>query len=126
MLLSPATREQLRQEFRRRADEAFESVFGPDEQEQLITFVQREARVVERGQELEAWLLQKHLACDPLADPSEADQVRCPRCAELGLRDSEEDEPVPRRLVSRAGKPELLRWKYKCPSCRTVFFPLGR
>jgi hypothetical protein len=125
MSLSAAAREKLRQEFHRKAEEAFQSVFGPDEQEQLITFVQRETRVVERGRELERWLLEKHLASDPLADPSAADQVRCPRCTELGLRDSEEDEPVPRRVVSRAGKQELLRWKYKCPRCRTRFFPLG-
>ena len=126
MPLSQVAREQLRQEFHRKADALFESMFGPDEEEQLITFTQRETRVVERGQELEAWLLEQHLAADQLAAPSEADQVRCPRCDELGVRDADEREPVPRFVVSRAGKAKLGRWKYRCPSCRTVFFPLGR
>jgi len=126
MPLSPVAREQLRQEFHRKAEEAFESVFGSDEQEQLITFVQRESRVMERGQALEAWLLGQHLAADPLADPSAAECVRCPRCSKQGVRDAAEREPVPRRVISRAGKLELKRWKYRCPSCRTVFSPLGR
>jgi uncharacterized protein with PIN domain len=120
------SREQLRAEFQKKAGEAFDAMFDADQQEQLITLVQREDRVLEKGAELQAWLLEKHLKADPVADPKEVEALRCPRCRSLGVRVTSEQEPVPRRITTRAGKQEIQRWKYRCPSCRTVFFPLGR
>ena len=120
------SRGQLREEFQKKAGEAFDAMFDAEQQEQLITLVQREDRVLQKGAELQAWLLEQHLKADPLADPAEGEALRCPRCRALGVRASEEKEPVPRALTTRAGKQQLQRWKYRCPSCRTVFFPLGR
>jgi hypothetical protein len=120
------TREQLRQKFQEKAGAAFDAMFDSDQQEQLITLVQREDRVLQKGAELQAWLLEEHLKADPLADPAASEALRCPKCHSLGVRVTDEQEPVPRRLTSRAGPQEIQRWKYRCPSCRTVFFPLGR
>ena len=120
------SRQELREEFQKRAGEAFDAMFDADQQEQLITLVQREDRVLEKGAELQAFLLQEHLKADPLADPAESEALRCPKCRSLGVRVSSEKEPVPRRVTTRAGAQEIERWKYRCPSCRTVFFPLGR
>lgn len=118
--------EQLRKEFQEKAGLAFDAMFGSDQQEQLITLVQREDRVLQKGAELQAWLLEEHLKGDPLADPVASEALYCPKCRCLGVRDGSEKEPVPRRVTTRAGKQEVQRWKYRCPSCRAVFFPLGR
>jgi uncharacterized protein with PIN domain len=120
------TRAQLRQEFQERAGAAFDAMFDAEQQEQLITLTQREDRVLQKGAELQAWLLEQHLDADPLADPATADAVRCPKCRRIGVRDEEEKEAVLRGLTTRAGKQAIQRRKYRCPSCRTVFFPLGR
>jgi uncharacterized protein with PIN domain len=126
MPLSPTVRQQKKAEFVAQAQAMFETMFDPDRQEQLITFTQREEEVLKRGRQLEAWLLEQHLAADPLAAPTLAESVRCPRCRAQGAPDEEEREPVPRRLRSRTGAHEFARRKYRCPSCETVFFPLGR
>jgi len=120
------SREELRREFHQLADAAFDGIFADDQQEQLVTMTQREDRVLQKGAEMQAWLLEQHLAADPLADPAEAEALRCPKCRSLGVRDTEEEEPVPRKLKTRAGTQEFQRWKYRCPPCQTVFFPLGR
>jgi hypothetical protein len=120
------SREELRLKFREMADAAFDAMFEDDQQEQLITMTQREDRVLQKGAELQAWLLEQHLTIDPLANPAEAEALRCPKCRSLGVRDGDELEAVPRHLKTRAGKQEFQRWKYRCPSCKAVFFPLGR
>ena len=119
-------RDELRREFRTMADAVFTAMFDADQQEQLITMTQREDRILQKGAELQTWLLEQHLKLDPLANPSDAEALRCPKCRTLGVRDKDEREAVPRRLKTRAGKQEFQRWKYRCPSCKTVFFPLGR
>jgi hypothetical protein len=126
MALSGKQREQRRKEFLAKAGHAFDAMFDEDQQEQLITMTQREDRVLQKGGELQSWLLEQHLQTDPLANPAEADALRCPKCRRLGVRDSAEQEAVPRVLVTRAGTQEFPRWKYRCPFCRTVFFPLRR
>jgi hypothetical protein len=109
-----------------RAGEAFDAMFDDDQQEQLITMTQREDRVLEKGAELQRWLLARHLAADPAAKPGKAKAVACPRCEGAGVRDRTDTSPVPRRITTRAGPQELRRLKYRCPKCRTVFFPPGR
>lgn len=126
MTQTKAVREEMRREFLAKANQAFNAVFDEGEQEQLITLTQREDRILQRGGELHAWLLEKHLECDPVANPAEVEAIRCPKCRKLGVRDKKEKEPVARQLTTRAGEQEFARWKYRCPSCRTVFFPLGR
>jgi hypothetical protein len=126
MAVPDKLRAKMRQEFQKRAGEAFDAMFDEDQQEQLITLTQREDRILQKGAELQGWLLEQHLDIDPLTNPAAADAVRCPKCRRVGIRDEEEKEGVPRSLTTRAGKQEVQRWKYRCPSCRTVFFPLGR
>ena len=120
-----STHKQLREEFQQKAGVAFDAMFDINEQEQLITLVQREDRILQKGAELQAWLLEEHLKADPLANPAASEALRCPKCRNLGVRVTSEKEPVPRRVVTRAGRQEIQRWKYCCPKCRTVFFPLG-
>ena len=116
----------LRSQFRRMAESAFDAMFDDDQQDQLITMTQREDRILQKSAELEAWLLEEHLKIDPLANPAEADALRCPKCRGMGVRDGDEKEAVPRHLKTRVGKQEFTRWKYRCPACKAVFFPLGR
>lgn len=126
MSLNAQDRETLRREFLQRAEGSFAAMFGEEEQEQLITFTQRESRAIREGKKLEAWLLEQHVTADPLADPELAQATQCPRCRRQGLPDEEDQTPVPRQLTSRIGGHEFARRKYRCPSCETVFFPLGR
>ena len=120
------SRDELRLQFRQMAENTFNAMFDDDQQDQLMTMTQREDRILQKGAELQAWLMEEHLKADPLADPAAGEVLRCPRCRHFGVRDKDEKEAVPRRLKSRAGKQEFKRWKYRCPSCKTVFFPLGR
>lgn len=120
------SRDEMRAKFHEMADAAFDAMFDDDQQDQLITMTQREDRILQKGAEMQAWLLEQHLTSDPLANPADAEALRCPKCRGLGVRDGDEPEAVPRRLKTRTGKQEFLRWKYRCPSCKTVFFPLGR
>ena len=126
MALTGNIRAQKRKEFQEQAGDTFDAMFDEDQQEQLITLTQREDRVLGKGAELQSWLLEQHLHADPLADPAAAEALRCPKCRRLGVRDNDEKEAVPRSFLTRAGKQEILRRKYRCPFCRTVFFPLGR
>lgn len=126
MALGSAGRKRLRRAFMEKAGRAFDAMFDDDQQEQLITMTQREDRVLEKGAELQQWLLARHLAADPTAKPGKAEAVVCPKCEGAGVRDKRDTSSVPRRVTTRAGPQELKRLKYRCPKCRTVFFPPGR
>jgi len=73
-------REVLREEWIRRAGQAFERMFGKANQDQLITFTQREDMACALGQELSQFLLENHVAADVQAKPSEKRPPCCPRC----------------------------------------------
>ena len=66
---SQAELAKLREEFRARADQAFEQMFGTDGQNGLVTFTEREDRACEVTDALARWLMEEHLASDPAADP---------------------------------------------------------
>jgi hypothetical protein len=125
MTVPPQASDELRQEFLKQAGAFFDGMFDPDRQEQLITFDQREEYVVRRGQELEHWLLTRHLAGDEWSGAAKPREACCPHCHTVGNPDTKDREPVPRRLRSRVGCHQLARRKYRCPSCKAVFFPLG-
>jgi uncharacterized protein with PIN domain len=126
MPLSKSAREELCREFLGKAKQAFDALFDDDQQEQLITLTQRENRILQQGGELHSWLLEQHLAQDPVADPAAVEAIRCPKCHRLGVRDKKEKDPVPRQVKTRAGEQEFARRKYRCAHCRRSFFPLGR
>jgi len=118
--------QRLRREFEGMAGEALDAMFDEDRQEQLMTLTQREDCVLEKGAELQEWLLARHLARDPAAAPAKSRPEACPRCGGAGVPDKRDAKPVPRRCRTRAGPQELRRTKYRCPKCRRIFFPPGR
>jgi hypothetical protein len=126
MSLSSAELAGLRREFTGLAGEAFDAMFDPDQQEQLITLTQREDRVLAKGAELQRRLLARHLAGDPWRQPKPSEIVPCPKCGRAAVPDEGDRKPVPRRITTRAGPQELSRHKYRCGNCRAVFFPHGR
>jgi len=120
---SQPEQQKLRREFMSFAGEVFDAMFDKDQQEQLITLTQREDRVLEKGAELQQWLLARHLADDPSAASAQATPVACPKCGHAGRPDAKD---APRRIKTRAGPQDLKRCKYRCPKCRKLFFPPGR
>ena len=118
-------REELRQRWLSHAAAAFDLMFRPDYQDQLVTFDQREERAWELGRDLTAWLLQQHVNADPQARP-EGPPPTCPKCGRPGHRVTDAGEPLsPRQLTTRSGEVTLQREKWRCTTCRVVFFPLG-
>jgi len=120
-------REDLRQRFLSHAAAAFDLMFDPQYQDQLVTFDQREERACELGRDLAAWLLQQHANGDPLAHPTvEPVPPTCPKCGRSGRWVTDPNEPPPgRRLTTRTGAVTLQRTKARCATCRVAFFPPG-
>jgi uncharacterized protein with PIN domain len=114
----------LREEFRVRADQAFDQMFGRDGQNGLVTFTEREDRACEATDALARWLMEEHLALDPAADPGV--QVDCPICGGPVRYDSPERAELEiREFHTRRGKVEYERAARRCPRCRKIFFPVG-
>ena len=105
---SPAEVARLREEFRVRADQAFDEMFGSDGQNGLVTFTEREDRACEATDRLARWLMEEHLALDPAADPGA--QVDCPICHRPVRYDSPEQAALEiREFHTRRGKIEYER-----------------
>jgi hypothetical protein len=66
---TPSARDRLRQEFLQQAAIAFDLMFPDTPEDQQLPFDPREQRAVDLGQDLAAWLLRRHAAAHPLADP---------------------------------------------------------
>src|SRR5689334_9945165 len=119
-------REQLRQQWLAAANDAFNRMFAAAEQDHLVTFTQRETRAVLLGDDLAAWLLERHVRGDSQARPTEASPPGCPKCGQPGQRRSPPDERGPRRqLQTRVGVVEWQREQWWCATCRVAFFPSG-
>jgi len=102
---SPAELARLREEFRARADQAFDQMFGSDGQNGLVTFTEREDRACEATDRLACWLMEEHLALDAAADPGA--QVDCPICHRPVRYDSPEQAELElREFHTRRGKVE--------------------
>lgn len=122
---SQAELESLQAEFRQRAEQAFEVMFGQDGQNELVTITQREDRACEATDALARWLLQEHLALDEATDPGVT--VDCPMCGgPVGYDHPEQAELEIREFYSKRGKVQYERAARRCPQCRKVFFPVGR
>lgn len=119
-------RAELRRRFLAEAASAFDLMFSPAPEDDLITFAQREQRAHELGQQLSIALLQQHANADPAADPAADQPPPCPHCRRPGRRVSGPDQPLPRRpLTVLDGEIVLHRARYRCTACRAVFFPPG-
>lgn len=123
---TPTTRTDPREDLRRRwlahAAAAFDLMFHPDHQADLVTFDQREGRACELGRDLTAWLIRQHANADALARPAEHQPVCCPKCGRSARRKPGPDTPS-RRLTTLTGEVELRRDRWTCTTCRVVFFP---
>jgi hypothetical protein len=118
--------EELRQRFLSHAAAAFDLMFDPRYQDQLVTFDQREERACELGRDLTAWLLERHTNADPQVRPDEQRLSTCPKCGQPGQRVTAPEDPLPqRRVTSLTGEVTLQREQWRCTTCRVVFFPLG-
>jgi hypothetical protein len=119
-------REQLRQQWLAAANDAFERMFAEVEQDHLVTFLQRENRACLLGNELAAWLLERHVGSDPLACPTDQAPPSCPKCGRPARRRKPPSGRLPRRqLQTPAGTIEWQREQWWCATCRVAFFPSG-
>lgn len=116
-------REALRERWLLRAGKAFERMFADANQDQLITFTQREDMACMLGKELAAFLIEEHVAVDAQVRPSEKQLPCCPKCREPGQRVTKQKEKLPERaLTTGAGPVTLRREQWRCQKCRRVFF----
>jgi hypothetical protein len=119
-------REALRERWLLRAGQAFERMFDKDNQDQLVTFTEREDMACALGKELATFLLEEHVAVDPQVRPSEKQPPCCPRCQQPGQRVTKRQEPLPERpLTTGAGEVHLRREQWRCKKCRILFFSAG-
>src|ERR1700747_1185057 len=79
-------REALRERWLLRAGTAFERMFAEANQDQLVTFTEREDLACLLGKELAAFLLEEHAAADNQVRPSEKRPPCCPKCKQPGER----------------------------------------
>jgi hypothetical protein len=115
------TREELREQFRQHTDAVFDRLF-PADGGPPPSFDQLETRTLQLTRDLAAWLLEQRARSSPGAEP--AQPPGCPTCGRPGRRVTRPDAPLPRRtVVTRAGPVELAREKWRCTTCRVVFFP---
>jgi len=116
-------REALRERWLLRAGQAFEQMFAEANQEQLVTFTEREDMACELGQELAAFLLEEHAAADSQVRPSAKRPPSCPKCHAPGQRVSKRNDKLTERgLTTRAGEVKLQREQWRCLKCRILFF----
>jgi hypothetical protein len=117
---------ELRRQWLSHAAAAFDLMFHPDHQADLVTFDQRESRAAESVDDLKTWLLQQHVATDPAAAPDPDQPVCCPHCGKPAKRVARAERPLfERRVRGLAGEATLKRAKWRCATCRVAFFPPG-
>ena len=116
-------REALRERWLLRAGQAFERMFAEANQDQLVTFTEREDLACLLGKELAVFLLEEHAAADSQVRPSEKRPPCCPKCKEPAARITKPNEKLAEReLTTRAGEIKLRREQWRCKKCRVVFF----
>jgi hypothetical protein len=116
----------LRRQWLAHAAAAFDLMFHPDHQADLVTFDQREGRAAESVDDLKSWLVQQHVAIDPAAAANQDQPVCCPHCGKPARRVERPERPLfERRLRGLAGEVTLKRAKWRCATCRVAFFPSG-
>jgi len=115
----------VRERWLQRAEVAYRRMFDGKSQEELVTLTQREDLAVSIGKELAGFLLEEHVAMDPVAQPEEAATTCCPKCGQPGTPAVEKREALPERVVTtRVGDICVRRQRWCCAKCRIFFFPL--
>lgn len=120
--VSQEERKRLEEEFVQCAREQFERMFGPDVQEGLRTFTQREDKAMEASSALGRWMIEHHVTGDELAGGAAA-EASCPFCG--GPSQGGEEEPSTREVECRTGRVSIQRPPRCCGPCRKRFFPSG-
>lgn len=121
-----SVRARLRQQWLQQAEAAFELLFDPEKQDQLVTFDQREERVIQLTRELSAWLLEQHTAGDPAVRLPQEQTAACPKCGQPAQRRTPPGAALPARaLTCEDGEVTLRREQWQCTTCRVAFFPSG-
>jgi len=116
-------REDLRRQWHEHADALFDRLF-PAGNAPTPAFDQLEQRAGNLANDLASWLLERRLRAAPEARP--AQPPACPRCGRPARPTDVPDDPLPKRVLhSRAGDIELARQRWRCTTCRVVFFPPG-
>lgn len=92
-----------------------------EEQEGMITFTQREDRVLEVGAKLEQALIEAHLVRE-LKEQEESRTQPCPDCQKPSVL---KIKARTRRLQTRIGPVSVSRAIYYCRCCRRSFSPSG-
>lgn len=116
-------REALRERWLQRAGKAFERMFAEANQDQLVTFTQREDVACLLGKELAAFLLEEHAGADGQVRPLDQRPPCCPKCQKAGERVTKRTEKLPEReLTTGAGEITLRREQWRCKKCRILFF----
>src|SRR5262249_49569718 len=120
-------REALRERWLLRAGQAFERMFAEAQQDQLVTFTEREDLACLVGKELAACLLEEHAAADRQVRPPTKEPPCCPKCRQPGERVTKANAALPEReLTTRAGEIKLHREQWRCKKCRPIFFYGGK
>ena len=120
----PATseREQLRQQWHNHADALFERLFPSADGPAVPTFDLLEQRTRQLATDLASWLLERRVQC--VAQTSPDTPPPCPRCGQPGQPAPRPREPRPKRILqTRVGPIEFRRERWRCTTCRVVFFP---
>lgn len=116
-----------RQRWLQRAEAAYRRMFEGKSQEELVTLTERENMAVLIARELAAFLLEEHVGMDRAAEPAEASTTCCPRCGQPGAPAVEKGQKLPQRTVTtRVGPISVWRQRWRCATCRIVFFPARR
>src|SRR5579864_7864097 len=107
----------------RTSRKAFERMFAETNQDQLVTFTEREDLACLLGKELAAFLLEEHAAADNQVRPFEKRPPCCPKCKQPGERVTKSNGTLlARELTTRAGEIKLRREQWRCTQCRILFF----
>jgi len=123
MSMPPTTdREQLRQQWQAHADALFTRLF-PTTEAQPPTFDHLEQRTRQLATDLASWLLEQRVQL--VANTTQELPHACPRCGRTGQPAPAPDNPRPKRVLkTRVGPVEFRRERWRCTTCRVVFFPL--
>ena len=116
-------RAQLRQQWRDHADALFERFFPADPTPPTPTCDHLEQRGRQLATDLASWLPEQRL--QHVADVAPARPHPCPRCGRPGQPAPQPGDPRPQRVLStRVGPVAFRRERWRCTTCRVVFFPL--
>jgi hypothetical protein len=119
---TPSKRDEIRRELHEHVEALFNRLFPEDQSQPLPSFDRIEEQTLQLTRDLESWLLEQRV--QSAADARLVETPACPQCQRPARRVGQAGEPLPRRvLTTRAGPIELAREKWRCTTCRVVFFP---